>query len=134
MKILKTFLSLTLIITMFSLNSCSGVDTNSPSDVVETSFKLLKNKEYDKLSKLYVTGDGERLSEDEIKKVEGLLGMAYDENQKKDGVKNITIDNEEIMEGGTTAKVKYTITYGNGKTNTETAKLYNIDGDWYLSI
>ena len=134
MKIFKTFLTLTLSVAIFSLSSCSGVSSNSPSDVVKKSFELLKNKEYEKLSKLYVTADGEKLTEDELKKVEGLLGMAYDENQKKDGVKNITIDNEEIMEDGNKAKVKYTITYGNGKTDTETAKLYKIDGDWYLSF
>lgn len=134
MKNLKFLVNVFLAIVIFNFSACSSENGDSPSEVVKESYKLLKNKNYEKLAKLYVTADGKKLTQDEEKKVEGLLGMAYSQNEEKGGVENVVIDNEEIMEDGNKAKVKYTVTFGNGNTDTETATLFKIDGKWYLSV
>ncbi|SDX49819.1 protein of unknown function [Lutibacter oricola] len=123
-------LSLVLVFTTFCFMSCSS--GSSPSDVVKKSYELIKKKNYEAVAKLYVKKNGEKLSEDEAKKIEGLLGMASKEIEKKGGYKGITIDSEEISEDGNSATVKHTIEYDNGKSNSETSKLLKVDGKWFI--
>ncbi|MDV7185688.1 DUF4878 domain-containing protein [Lutibacter sp. TH_r2] len=130
MKNFKILTILILAVSALTFVACSGGST--PGDVVQKSFKLMKAKDFKAVSELYVKDNGEKLSEDEAKKIEGLLGMGNTENEKKDGVKKITIDEEKIAEDGLSARVKYTIEYGNGNTNKENAKLKKVDGKWFM--
>ena len=58
--------------------------------------------------------------------------MGNSENEKKDGIKKITIHEEKIAEDGLSARVKYTIEFGDGSTDKENAKLKKIDGKWFM--
>lgn len=129
MKNFKILSVLILAVTAFTFLACSS---GSPSDVVQKSYKLMKAKDFKAVSELYVKDGGEKLSEDEAKKIEGLLGMGYTENEKKDGLKKITIDEEKIAEDGLSARVNYTIEYGNGNTDKERAKLLKVNGKWFM--
>lgn len=115
----------------FSLVSCSS-GSSSPSGVLEKSFDLLKSKDFEGVSKLYANIDGTKLSDEEYKKLEGLVGMGYSEYEKKGGIKDIIIDEEKIAEDGKTASIKYTIMYGNDKSEKEDARVIKVDGKWRL--
>jgi len=130
MKHLKTLTVLTIIISIIALTACTG--GASPSTVIKKSYDLMKVKDFETLSKLYVKDDGTKLSDDEYKKIEGLAGMGYKEYEKKGGIKTVIIDEEKIAEDGKSARVKFTINYGNDKTNRENAKLIKVDGKWLI--
>lgn len=130
MKHLKVLTVLTIIISAITFTACSG--GSSPSDVVKKYHNLVKAKDYKAATALFVKKGGEKMSEDEEKKVEGILEMAAKDLEKKDGLKSITIDEETISEDGTTAKVKFTMEYGNGKIKKDDGKLMKIDGNWML--
>ena len=94
----------------------------------------MKNKQFEKASKMYVTRDGKEFSEPETQKMEGLAAMAYEQHEKKDGVKNIEIQEETISEDGNSAKVKYIIHFKNGDKDNETTNLLKIDGKWFIKV
>lgn len=114
--------------------SCSGVSSNSPSKAVISLYEKMKNKDFEKVAKMYVTKEGKQLSEDEAKKIEGLLGMGSKEYEKKGGLDNITIDEEKINDDGTSAKVDFTVHYKNGDTDKEHVSLIKVNGDWLFQI
>lgn len=132
MKHLKVLTVLTIIISTIAFTACSS--GSSPGTVVEKSFDLMKSKDFKALTALYVKKGGEKMSEDEAKKVEGLLGMATKELEKKGGLKKVTIDKEEISEDGLKAEVEYTQEYGNGKTKKDDVDLIKVDGKWKMII
>lgn len=122
---------LTLIITIGLFSCGSG---NSPSSTVLKSFDLMKSKDYEKIAAMYVNKDGEKLSEEEAKKIEGLIGMGAKEHEKEGGIDNVTIDEETISEDGKEATVDFTIHYKNGETDKDDADLINVDGKWYMVL
>ena len=129
------FLSVLLVLTLFvGLSSCGSDKKDSPGDTVTTLFKHIKDKDYAAAASLYVTKKGEKLSEEEVKKIEGLLAMASQEYNKKGGLDKVTIDEETIDENGESAKVKTTIHFKNGKTDKDTMHLNKIDGEWLIKI
>lgn len=60
--------------------------------------------------------------------------MGASEIEKKGGVKTIEIVEEKISDDGTTATVKWKITYGNGETDDSDAELIKINGNWKMKI
>jgi hypothetical protein len=133
MKHLKLLLVLLLTAVVFSVSSCGS--GSAPSDTIKKAYDLMKTKDFEKVTALYVTRDGEMFSEEEAKKMEGLLGMAAKEEfDSKDGLKNIVIDEETIEEDGQTAKVKYTVHFKNGETEKEDVQLIKIDGKWFIKM
>lgn len=87
-----------------------------------------------KVAALYVSDKGEKFSEAETKKIEGLIAMAAEQWDKKDGLKNIEITEEIIEEDGNSAKVKFITNFKNGDSKNEKAKLIKIDGKWFIKI
>ncbi|WP_298263922.1 DUF4878 domain-containing protein [uncultured Lutibacter sp.] len=133
MKQLKFFLVLFLTTVFLSISSCSS--GSAPSDTIKTAYDLMKSKNFKKVAALYVNHDGEKFSEEEAKKMEGLLGMASKEEfDKKNGLKNIVIDEETISEDGNSAKVKYTVHFKNGDSEKEDAKLIKMNGKWFIKM
>jgi len=134
MKHLKNLSVLITVIASIGFMACS-TGSATPSGTVEKYYDLVKNKDFESATKMLVTHDGEKFSEEEAKKVEGLLGtMAQDQIEKKEGIKNITIEEEKIDEDGNWASVFYTIEYGNGDTDKEDGRLFKIDGKWFLKV
>lgn len=133
MKNSKLISVLLLSIVVFIFSSCRS--SSSPSDTIKTAYDLMKSKEFEKVAALYVSRDGEKLSEEEAKKLEGLIGMGAKEDfDSKDGLKNIVIDEETIDEDGLNARVKYTVHFKNGDTDKEDAKLIKISGKWFIKL
>ena len=131
----KTAIFTVILTLLFSMNFIScGSDSEKPSKVVLKSFELMKNKEYDKVAALYISGDNKMLSEDEAKKLEGMIGMGAKEYEKEGGIDKIVIDKETINEDGTKASVDFTIHFKNGKTDETDADLVKVEGKWYMKI
>ncbi|WP_299523164.1 DUF4878 domain-containing protein [uncultured Lutibacter sp.] len=133
MKNLKIYTILLIAAVAFSLNSCSSV-TSSPGDAIVEAYDFMKNKQFEKASKIYISGKGEKFSEAEAKKMEGLAAMAFEQHEKKDGIKNVEITEETIAEDGKSAKVKFTVHFNNGDTDNENADLLKIDGKWFIKV
>ncbi len=131
LKFYGFFLALTI---AFSFNSCSTGSTSSPGDTVVKLYDLMKENKTEKAVTFYVSNKGEKFSEAEAKKVEGLLGMAAEKWNKKDGLKNIEITEEVIAEDGNSAKVKFITNFKNGDTDDERVKLMKIEGKWFVII
>lgn len=129
LKFYGFFLALTV---AFSFNSCSS--SSSPGDTVVKLYDLMKANQTEKVAALYVSDKGEKFSEAETKKIEGLVAMAVEEWNKKDGLKNIEITEEIIEEDGNSAKVKFVTNFKNGDSKNEKAKLIKIDGKWFIKI
>jgi len=133
MKHLKLVSVLLFTAVIFSISSCGS--SSSPSDTIKKAYDLMKAKEFEKVTNLYVTSEGKKFSEEEAKKMEGLFGMAAKEEfESKDGLKNIVIDKETIDEDGNGAEVEYTVNFKNGDSEKEDAKLVKLDGKWFIKV
>ena len=60
--------------------------------------------------------------------------MAYTEFEKKDGIKNIEIIEDNIDEDGKTSKVKFKVHFNNGDSKNEKVNLINIDRAWFIKL
>jgi hypothetical protein len=119
----------------FGITSCgSGASmSDTPGDAVKKAFTLLKEKDYASAAKFFAAED--RLAtEEETKKIEGMMAIAYVEFEKKGGIKEILIEEETIAEDGKTAKVKYNLKFNNGSDDSNHQSLQNFEGKWYLDV
>lgn len=135
MKKMNIF-TLALIVMSFSLASCGGSGASKgdkPGDVVKSFYKLMQKKDFENAAKLFASGD-QLATQEETTKIEGMIGMGYAEYEKVDGVKEVSITEEEIAEDGLTAKVRYTIVFGDGSEDNTKMTLHKIEGKWYLDV
>lgn len=133
MKKLKCYSSLLVFALVFSLISCSN-ETSTAGDSVVKTYDYIKNQEFEKVSKMYVSKEGEELTENEAKMLEGFCAMAFEQHKKKDGVKNIEIVEEKIAEDDSSAKVKFTIHFNNGDTENRSVNLLKKNGKWVSKV
>jgi hypothetical protein len=135
MKKLMTLFAILLFAGTTSFYSCGGGKAaNTPGETLKKSMSLLADKKYDDVVAMYAKKDGTTLTDEEKKKMSGLMSLATGELDKKQGVKSIDILEEKIADDGKTATVKFKTTYGNGETNEETNDMVNIDGKWFITI
>lgn len=134
MKNSTIYLSILIFILSVSFTACSTTSSKTPGKAVITLYETIKNKEFDKTAKMYVTKEGEKLSEDELKKIEGFMGMSSKEFEKQDGIDKVVVNEETVSEDGNSAKVKYTVFYNNGETDDESISLIKVQGDWLFQI
>jgi hypothetical protein len=135
MKNSTIFKMLLTAILIIAFTACgTSTKSNAPGDTVKSLFKTVQNKQFDKTAAFYVTKDGEKLSDEELKKLEGMFGMAAKEYDKKDGIDKIEITEETISEDGNSAKVKYILHFKNGDTDNDTMSLIKVNGDWAVQI
>jgi len=133
MRNLKIYTILLVVAIAFSFNSCSS-EISMPGDAIVKAYDFMKNKQFEKVAKLYVGKKGEIFSKEEAKKMEGLAAMAFEQHEEKDGIKNVEITEETISEDGKTAKIKFIVHFNNGETDNENAEVLNIDGKWLIKI
>lgn len=133
MKNLKNYAIFLVLAVAFSLNSCSS-GTSAPGDAVVKAYGLMSNKEFEKASKMYVSRKGEKFTEAEAKKMEGLAAMAFEQHEKKEGIKNVEVTEEIVADDGKSADVKFTVHFKNGETDNEKASLLKIDGKWFIKV
>ncbi len=134
MKNSTIYMTLLVLLTLVGFNSCGSNNSNSPGKSVIALFDSMKSKDFEKSASMYVKNKGEKLSKEEAKKLEGMIGMGAKNYEKKGGLDSITIDEEKISEDGNSAKVSFTIYYKNGKTEKETMHLAIINGKWMFEI
>lgn len=134
MKNSTIYMTILTVILVVGFNSCGGSSSKTPSKAVIALYETMKNKEFDKTAKMYVKKDGEKLSEDEAKKIEGMVGMGSKEYEKKGGLDIVTIDEENISEDGNSADVDFTIHFKNGDIDEENVSLIKVNGNWVFKI
>jgi len=127
-------MTLVFVLGLFSCGGGGGIGGNTPGDKVKKGLKMLYDKQYDAVVKLYVKKDGVKLTEEESAKLVGMMPMALKEKESKQGLKEVEIIEETISEDGKNATVKYKIIYNNGDTDNDSSKLIKVDGDWYFVI
>jgi len=129
-----TILMIALVFTTsLVLVSCGG-GGNSPSKTVKKGMNLFYDKQYDDAVVLFAKKDGTKLTEEEATKLVGLMAMGMEQEEEKEGMKDIEIIEETISEDGNTATVKYKIFFNNGDEKESEGRLIKIDGDWYMLI
>lgn len=124
----KIFCVLSLALVTLAFVSCSS---NSPEGVVEEYASCLKDGKYEDLLDIcYFKKD---LTEEEKSQYAAFLRDKMEpELKKKGGVSGVDITNVEEDEDGKSAKVTYTIKYGDGSVKTSTDKVVCVDGRWKL--
>lgn len=127
-------MTLVFVLGLFSCGGGGITGGNTPGDKVKKGLKMLYDKQYDAVVKLYVKKDGVKLTEEESAKLVGMMPMALKEKESKQGLKEVEIIEETISEDGKNATVKYKLIYNNGDTDNDNAKLIKVDGDWYFVI
>jgi len=135
MKTLR-LLMIALIASTITLASCGGgsvAKNDTPGQVVEKSYKLLQDENYEKAAAMFCS-NGKMLTKEETEKLEGMMAWATTEHQKKDGIKEVIIIEETLVGDELTAKVKYNIVFNNGDEDDRKQALTKIDGKWYLEI
>ena len=71
-------------------------------------------------------------AEDKAQFTEMLQGKIAPEVEKKGGIDSFDLGEVEVAEDGQSAKVKYTLHFGNGTESNDDMKLVNVDGKWML--
>jgi len=137
MKTLR-LLMIALIVSAIGMASCGGgsgsvAKNDTPGQVVEKSYKLLQDENYEKAAAMFCS-NGKMLTKEETEKLEGMMAWATTEHQKKDGIKEVIIIEETLVGDELTAKVKYNIVFNNGDEDDRKQALTKIDGKWYLEV
>lgn len=124
-NIIKLLVSAILL--SFIFVNCGG--PSGPKDVVTDSFKMIENGDKSGAKDL-VSSQVKAMVDD--KKLDEGLDQKYEEIKEKGGISNIEFLSEDIKEEEADFKVK--ITYGDGTTKIEKAKVIKEDGDWKLGL
>ncbi len=133
MKNFKIYATLLILGVAFSFNSCTS-EASVPGEAIVKAYDFMKNKQFEKTAKMYISDDGEIFSKEEAKKMESLAAMAFEQFEEKDGIKNVEITEETIAEDGKSAIIKFIVHFNNGETDNEKVDLLNIDGKWLIKI
>lgn len=107
------------------LVGCGG----GPGGSAKAFFKAMDDGEVDTAMK-YVNPE----TPDEVKGKmrEALSAGAKKLRDDKEGIKSLSIEQEDVH--GDTATLKIKFTYGDDSSDTEEVKMMKIDGKWYLSM
>jgi hypothetical protein len=130
---LKSIVSLVVVVSFCALMSCGGGSAKQPSDTVKAFTEKVEKADYDSAIDCLALND-EEMDEETKAKLSGLLAMGKAEMEKKEGVKSMEVVSEEIDEEAGTAKVEMKFVYGNGDENTEKYNLVQEDGKWKLKM
>ena len=109
--------------------SCSK---NSPEGVIENYVSCVKSDKYEDLLdicyfKKYLT------DEEKAQYAAFLRDKMGPELKKKGGISDLEITKVDMAEDGESAKVSYSLTYGDGSIKATTDKVVCIDGRWKLN-
>jgi hypothetical protein len=119
-------LTIVLVLALAGLISC-GIKESTPGDTVKKMVEKMEKGDVS-VSKLLAKDLAALLGDEKLK---ASVEEESSKMKEKGGVASVTID-EEVIEGDT-AKVKYTITYGNGDTESENADLVKEEGAWKIT-
>lgn len=115
------------IVLSFVFVNCGGPTT--PQDVVKDSFMLMAKNDKAGVKDL-LSSQVKALVDD--KKLEEGINNKYEEIKAKGGITNIEFLSEDIEANEANFKVR--LTYGDGSTDNEKAKVVKEEGEWKLGI
>ena len=123
----KTYLTMILFLLIFMIG-CGG-SSSDPKYIVTNSFKMIENNDVDGVSDLLASDVKSMISREKLEK-----GVAEESSKikEKGGISNIEFTDEKIEENQIDYKIK--ISYGNGSTKNDKARLVKEDGKWKLGI
>jgi hypothetical protein len=120
------------------VTSCGGSGTSiiskTPTDVVKASIDDLKNQKFSNFITYYVRKDSVVFTKQDTAKMNGLCTLAYQEAQKKQGIKEVQIIEEKVAPDGNNASVKYKIMFNDGSENNSDENLRKVNGNWLIII
>ncbi|MAT58797.1 MAG: hypothetical protein CMF23_12565 [Ignavibacteriae bacterium] len=129
-EVMKTRIgiSLLLFIVMLFVSGCGG-GSSDPKDIVINSMEMIENNN--------VSGVSEILSKDvkslvDSEKLEKAVAEESEKIKSKGGIAKIEFTDEKVEENQ--IDYKYTITYGDGSTKNDKARLVKEDGEWKLGM
>ncbi|MBE6304816.1 MAG: DUF4878 domain-containing protein [Bacteroidales bacterium] len=132
----KLFFSLACVIALFATTACGG-GASTPADAAAECIELLKDKDYEGFVETIKMG--ENVTPEEAKQAKEMYVSMLKEKgdaqfNEKQGIASYTLVSEEIAEDGTTAKVVYEVTYGDGSTDKQSFNMVNADGKWMQDL
>ena len=122
---MKNLLLLALVSTMLTLVGCGG---SGPGDRVIEFNHAMADGDVDTVKEI-APFLSTMLSDDKLTE---MIESAAKDAEDKGGIESVTIDEETIT--GETARVKATVTFGNGETETDEVDLKKVDGEWILVL
>lgn len=125
----KIFCVLSLMLVTLAFVSCSK---NSPEGVIENYVSCVKSDKYEDLLDIcYFKKD--LTDEEKAQYAAFLRDKMGPELKKKGGISDLEITKVDMAEDGESAKVSYSLTYGDGSIKATTDKVVCIDGRWKLN-
>jgi hypothetical protein len=142
MKKISFFLMAAGILFAALMTSCGGsgsgpgatIISRTPSDVVKASIDDLKNQKFSEVITYFVRKDGVTFTKQDTAKMTGICTMAYQQAEKKRGIKEVQIVEEKIAPDGLSATVKYKMIYNDGSENQTDASFRKVNDNWLMII
>lgn len=126
----KAFSFLSLVLVALAFASCAK---NTPEGVVEEYVSCIQKEDYVGATDLFLFK--EEPTDSQREEFASLLkDKVGKEIERKKGLDGVEIKNVEMAEDGESAKVSYTMKYGDGSTKDTTSKLVKKDGKWKIDI
>jgi ABC-type phosphate/phosphonate transport system substrate-binding protein len=105
---------------------CGGGSSNTPEGIAEEYVRALYEGDMNTMKKL----NPEAIKADEEKQTEQFLAAIKEKVDSDGGIKTLTSEAPKINEEGTEAKVKVTVTFGNGKEESLPVTLKKEGSKW----
>jgi hypothetical protein len=117
-------------LTLFTVSSVVfyGCFKRGPGKTVELFYRSLEKGDIDNAMGVFSSSTTNNFPRN---KIQLYMNEAVKETQEKQGIKSFKIDREDIT--GDTAKVSYTVEYGNGTIENETLELIKENGEWKIN-
>lgn len=127
MKKIFRLLSIALVALVFA--ACGS--SNTPEAVTAKYLDNLKNGKYEAaLNQMHFKTELTKEQKDQL--VAMIQEKASEQINKKGGIQSFDIKEAQVAEDGQSAKVLYTINYGDGSTKDDNEKLVCVDGKWMI--
>lgn len=123
-------LQVLMLISVVLLVSCAGGKKSSPGESYKQAMTYMAEGEFEKVLDYVEKPDGTEITPEEKEQAIAMYGMVKGMIDNQGGMKNIEITGEEISEDGNTAKVSFTVTFGNGETSDDQATMVKVNGKW----
>lgn len=125
----KIFRLLSIALVAFVFAACGS--SNTPEGVTAKYLENMKNGKYEAaLKQMHFKTDLTQEQKDQL--VAMMEEKVTEQNNKKGGIASFEIKEAQVAEDGQSAKVLYTINYGDGSTKDDNEKLVLVDGKWMI--
>ena len=124
----KLFGLLALAIVAIAFAACGG-NSNTPEGVAEKYMKCYQKGDWKGMVEQMNVSEEEKGQILQVFEAKGDAAL-----KESGGIKSYKIEESEVAEDGQSAKVKFSVVYGNGKEDTEKVRLVLVDGKWKVKM